>query len=69
MEATSTTVQASHITCHGCANTAKAAVRKVPGVEDASVDLAAQIVTVKHGPSVLREALAEALTKAGFPAE
>lgn len=69
METTSTIVQASRIACHGCANTAKAAVRKVPGVEDASVDLAAQAVTVRHGPSVPREALAEALTKAGFPAK
>ena len=68
MEATTTVVQASAIRCHGCANTAKAAVRKVPGVEDAAVDLAAQIVTVTHGPEVRREALADALTSAGFPA-
>ena len=69
MQATNTTVQASDIKCHGCANTAKAAVRQVPGVEDASVDLANQTVTVKHGLGVEREALAQALTKAGFPAK
>ena len=36
--------------------------------EDAAVDLAAQTVTVQHGPDVPREALSAALTKAGFPA-
>jgi P-type Cu+ transporter len=68
MEATNTTIQASQIICQGCANTAKAAVRKVSGVEEASVDLAAQRVTVTHQPNVEREALVDALTKAGFPA-
>ena len=69
METTNTTVQASRIACHGCANTAKAAVRKVPGVEDASVDLAAQTITVRHRPNVPWEALADALTRSGFPAK
>lgn len=69
METTHTTVHASDIKCQGCASTAKAAVRKVPGVEDASVDLASQTVTIKHGPGVEREALAKALTAAGFPAK
>ena len=64
-----TTLKASDIKCHGCATSAKAAVRQVPGVEDASVDLAAQTVTVKHGPNVPRDALAKALTRAGFPAK
>jgi copper chaperone CopZ len=68
MAATNTIIRASAIACQGCANTAKAAVRKVPGVEDAAVDLAAQTVTVSHGPNVRREALADALSKAGFPA-
>ena len=63
-----TTLNASDIRCHGCATSARAAVRQVPGVEDASVDLAAQTVIVKHGPNVPRDALATALTKAGFPA-
>lgn len=63
-----TTLNASDIKCHGCATSVRTAVRQVPGVEDAVVDLAAQTVTVKHGPYVPREALATALTKAGFPA-
>ena len=67
MDTTQTVVQASHMTCQGCANAAKAAVSKVPGVAEAAVDLAAQTVTVRHTQSVSREALAEALTKAGFP--
>jgi len=69
MTTTDTTVRASNIACQGCANTARAAVRKVPGVEDASVDLATQTVTVRHGQTVPREALADALTRAGFPAK
>ena len=69
MQTTSTTIQASDIKCNGCANTAKAAVRKLPGVEDVSVNLAEQTVTVKHGPNVPRESLEKALTQAGFPAK
>ena len=64
-----TTLKASDIKCQGCATSARAAVRQVPGVEDAAVDLAAQTVTVQHGPDVPREALSAALTKAGFPAK
>jgi copper chaperone CopZ len=69
METTNTLIRASAIACQGCANAAEAAVRKVPGVEDAAVDLAAQTVTVTHRPDVPREAITDALTKAGFPAK
>ncbi len=64
-----TILQASQMTCQGCVNAASAALRKIPGVEEASVDLASQKVTVKHSADVPREKLAEALTKAGFPTE
>lgn len=68
MNTIDTTLNASDIKCQGCAAGARAAVRQVPGVESAAVDLAAQTVTVTHQPGVPRDALAAALTKAGFPA-
>ena len=68
MEPTKTVLQASNIKCLGCATAAKAAVGKLPGVTDSSVDLANQTVTVSHERQTPRVALAEALTKAGFPA-
>jgi copper chaperone CopZ len=67
-DATKTVLQASNIKCLGCAAAAKAAVGKLPGVTDAAVDLANQTVTVNHEWRTSRVDLAEALTKAGFPA-
>jgi copper chaperone CopZ len=68
MELSKTVLQASNIKCHGCAAAAKAAVGNLPGVTESNVDLANQTVTVKHGGRTSRGELAEALTKAGFPA-
>jgi copper chaperone CopZ len=58
MKATKTPIQASPITCPGSASTAMRVVRKVAGVDDACVELAAQILTFTHQTSVAREALA-----------
>ena len=69
MQSTQTTLKASDIRCGGCAASARAALSNVPGVDDVSVDLPSQVVTVTHESGVSRRVLAEALTGAGFPAE
>ena len=69
MEPTQTTLRASDIRCDGCAAAARAAVRNVPGVQQASVNLPEQTATVTHAPQTRRADLAAALTRAGFPAE
>ena len=69
MQPNTTTVKARDMRCHGCATAAAAAVRNVPGVSDVRVDLPNQTVTVTHAPGVARQALADSLTRAGFPAE
>ena len=68
MANTITTLNARNIKCHGCAGAAEQAVRTVPGVQEASADVATQTVTVRHREDVPRETLAKALTGAGFPA-
>ena len=69
MNTTQTTLKASDIRCEGCATAARAAVRQVPGVQAAAVNLPDQTVTVTHAPDTRRADLAAALTKAGFPAQ
>ena len=69
MESIQTTLTAHDIRCEGCATAARAALQTVPGVRAATVNLPEQTVSVSHEPGVARRALAEALTRAGFPAE
>ena len=69
MNTTQTTLKASDIRCEGCATAARAAVRQVPGVQAAAVNLPDQTVTVTHASETRRADLAAALTRAGFPAE
>ena len=66
---TQTTLKTHGIKCQGCASTARTAVEKVPGVQNIEFDLPGKTVTVTHDQAADRGALAEALTKAGFPSE
>lgn len=67
-ETNTTTVTAPDITCGGCANAIKNALGRIPGVEEVRVDVGAKKVTVDHQSAVGREAIVDALDKAGFPA-
>ena len=69
MEQTTTTLKTHGIKCQGCATAARAAVEMVPGVKGAEFDLPGKTATVIHDQATSRNAVAEALTKAGFPAE
>lgn len=54
--------------CQMCSITVKKALQKVPGVEDAKIDLDRKNATVKFDPDKTNpDALATATTKAGFP--
>lgn len=57
--------------CAGCVGTVEKALRKVPGVVDASVNLATERATVRLAPTALPtagEALASAVRSAGYEA-
>lgn len=61
-----TTFAAPDISCDGCANAIRTALRRLDGVYDIDVDIPNKLVTVAHdGPA---DTLADALDRAGFPA-
>jgi copper chaperone CopZ len=62
-----TTLNTHDIKCHGCASAARAALAKLPGVQQIDVDLPGQTVTVTHDQQINRADVAGALTAAGFP--
>ncbi len=58
-----------NMTCSLCPVTIKVALKKVPGVEDATVNFEQKTATVKFDPAkVAPAALVKASTDAGFPA-
>ncbi len=61
-----TTVTAPEIVCGGCASSIKKALGNVRGVSEVDVDVTSKKVTVKHGESVSRETIADALDRAGY---
>ena len=61
-----TTVTAPEIVCGGCASSIKKALGNVVGVSEVEVDVASKKVTVKHGESVSRETITDALDRAGY---
>lgn len=63
-----TTFTAPDITCQGCANSIKRALGTVEGVAEVKVDIGTKAVEVTHEAAVTREALAQKLDRAGFPA-
>jgi P-type Cu+ transporter len=54
------------MTCASCVARVEKALRAVPGVSEASVNLATESATVSGAPSVTAQALGEALEKAGY---
>ncbi len=55
------------ITCAGCVNTVTGALKKTPGVNDASVNFATRKATVEFDPAVAdRKKLAAAVVEAGY---
>lgn len=62
------TLDVKNMQCQMCAITVKKALQKIPGVEDAKVDLNRKNATVKFDPDKTNpDALAAATAKAGFP--
>jgi len=69
MSSIQTKLTAEGITCGGCANSIKNALGRLEGVGDVEVDVPTRTITVEHDDSrVSREAVVEALGKAGFEA-
>ena len=60
----------SGMTCSLCPLTVRKALERVPGVLDAKADLATKSAQAKYDPDkVSPEALAKAVSDAGFPAK
>lgn len=63
-----TRFQVSSLNCAACVRRAEKALTAVPGVEQASVNLASESAEVSHDASVTPADLVAALDKAGYPA-
>jgi len=68
-ESRTITLGVEHMTCATCPITVRKALSHVPGVTGSTVDMKAHTATVTFDPSrTAPEALATAVTRAGFPA-
>lgn len=67
MSASETHLSVKGMKCDGCISRAREALSKVPGVVDAEFDLKAGTALVKG--SADPQAIAQALTDTGYPAE
>lgn len=63
-----TIVTAPEIVCGGCANSIKKALGSIDGISVVDVDVDSKNITVNHGEKVSREAIIDALDRAGFEA-
>jgi Cu+-exporting ATPase len=54
------------MTCASCVARVEKALRRVPGVENATVNLATEIAAVSAAPSVTEQVLADAVREAGY---
>jgi Cu+-exporting ATPase len=54
------------MTCASCVARVEKALRRVPGVESATVNLATEVAAVSAAPSVTEKVLAEAVREAGY---
>ena len=65
----STTLSVAKMSCASCAGRAEKALKAVPGVTEANVNLAAETATVTYAKGMVTvETLVEAATAAGYPA-
>jgi mercuric transport protein len=63
------TLDVKGMTCAACPITVKRVLKRVPGVADAAVDLKTGTAEVRFDPDQVQpDALAKAVTGAGFPA-
>ena len=63
-------LEVSGMTCSLCPLTVRKALERVPGVLDAKADLATHSARARYDPDkVSAEALAKAVSEAGFPAK
>lgn len=63
------TMQIRGMTCAACAKAVERAVRKVDGIKEAIVNLAAEKMTVEYDPAATTaDAIMEAVRKAGYEA-
>lgn len=63
------TLDVKGMTCTACPITVKRVLKRVPGVADAAVDFKAGTAEVRFDPDKVQpDALAKAVTGAGFPA-
>ncbi len=58
--------QVEGMTCASCVIRVQKAIEKVPGVKSAAVNLATETANVEFAPDVSPEAIAEAITSAGY---
>ena len=64
-----TELEVAGMTCASCVAHVTRALKKVPGVVDASVNLATEHATVEHETAIASEALIEAIEHAGYRAQ
>lgn len=65
---TTTRLNVEGMTCASCTGRVERALTALPGVTGAAANLATRSVSVTHAPGVSPEALAGAVTRAGYPA-
>ena len=63
-----TELEVAGMTCASCVAHVTRALKKVPGVDEASVNLATEHATVEHGTAVPANVLVEAIERAGYQA-
>jgi Cu+-exporting ATPase len=66
VDSAETDLQITGMTCASCSNRVEKSLRAVPGVTDASVNLATEHAIIHADPSVNAETLAAAVRKAGY---
>ncbi|WP_232627751.1 heavy metal translocating P-type ATPase [Methylobacterium sp. Leaf118] len=64
-----TRLRVSGMDCASCAAKVENAVRRLPGIEDISVSVATETLTVRHGPATDARAIAETVRSLGYGAE
>lgn len=57
------------MTCAACAQRIEKTVKKLPGIETATVNLASETLSVEYGAGITLSAIQEAVTKIGYAAE